>query len=222
MLVQECTKRMTFKSMVTWLQLTDTQLIDFIQIYESQTQRASEEERLKVNAMNHLDIIRRVRALTAEDWARVMELEVDSNLTPSLVGSPIPEQDIGRTIGYLLSFHVYEELVGFKYSVMGPTQTVSAQDTPRFRLVQDVIESMKRYTKLGVEWEWDMDHDTGLREYITRETDLAEGVDEVILSDDEEIEVVVPVKRSVGRPKKQGSLAGNKPVRNKIDRARGN
>ncbi|KAF7863147.1 hypothetical protein EAF04_007230 [Stromatinia cepivora] len=219
MMVHELTKRMTFKSMVSWMQLSDTQLIDFVQIYEIQSQRNVEEERLTLIAMSRLSAIRKEREVTTQDWDSVLEEEVDSKLGTSLIDSPIPLQEIDRTIRFIRSFHVQEQLPGGLQidNIEGPT-FIPPEDFPPFLAIQEVTEAMSRYTKLGVECEWETDHEIGLRQYIEHGTELAGGVDGIVLSDGEGgEEAEEPARRTVGRPKKRGRQFANKPVRNKAD-----
>ncbi|ESZ95475.1 hypothetical protein SBOR_4129 [Sclerotinia borealis F-4128] len=214
MMVHELTKRMTFKTMVSWMQLTDTQLIDFVRIYEFQSQRNVEEERLTNIAMERLDKIRKMRDVTTKDWDIALEEEVDSKLSPSLIDSPIPLVEIGRTIRYLQSFHIQEELEGLRVDTPEGPQVFATDDIPPFLVIEEVNEAMKRYAKLSVELEWELDHDIGLRDYIEHETDLAGGVEGIVLSDDE---AEKPAQRPIGRPKKTNRRFANKPLKIKSD-----
>ncbi|EDN93849.1 predicted protein [Sclerotinia sclerotiorum 1980 UF-70] len=174
MMVHELTKQMSFKSMVSWLQLSDTQLIDFVRIYEIQYQGNIEEERLTLIAMSHLSAIRKVR-----------EEQLPGGLEINNIESP---------------------------TVIPP------EDFPPFQVIQEVTEAMSRYTKLGVECEWDLDHDIGLRQYIEHETELAAGVNGIVISDDEEVEKAEePARRIISRPKKKGRQFANKPVGKRAD-----
>ncbi|KAI9645682.1 hypothetical protein NHQ30_006424 [Ciborinia camelliae] len=235
MMVHELTKRMSFKSMVSWIQLNDGQLIDFIRVYEIQSQRNIEEEKLTLTAMNRLSEIRKRREVTTRDWDRALKEEIDSKLGPSMVDSPIPSVDIGQTIKFLQSFPVQEELAGLgpedlqsfpvqeELTGLEPEdlqlEPIILNDSPSFLVIQGVIESMKRYTKLSVEMEWDFDHDIGIVEYIYRETVLAGDVDDPTTLSGHEggEESEEPVRRPVGRPKKRGRQFSNKPLRNKSD-----
>ncbi|APA05315.1 hypothetical protein sscle_01g000850 [Sclerotinia sclerotiorum 1980 UF-70] len=219
MMVHELTKQMSFKSMVSWLQLSDTQLIDFVRIYEIQYQGNIEEERLTLIAMSHLSAIRKVREVSTRDWDRILEEEVDSKLGTSLIDCPIPLEHIDQTIRFIRSFHVQEQLPGGLEinNIESPT-VIPPEDFPPFQVIQEVTEAMSRYTKLGVECEWDLDHDIGLRQYIEHETELAAGVNGIVISDDEEVEKAEePARRIISRPKKKGRQFANKPVGKRAD-----
>ncbi|CAD6447457.1 b4777965-7ba1-442f-91ee-4f38e30ed1a0 [Sclerotinia trifoliorum] len=219
-MVHELTKQMSFKSMISWLQLSDTQLIDFIKIYEIQYQRNVEEERLTLTAMSHLSAIRKVREVRTQDWDRILKEEVDSRLGTSLIDSPIPLEDIDQTIRFIRFFPVQEQLPrGLEIDNVEGLTFIPPEDYPPSQVIKEVVEAMSRYTKLGAEYEWDLDHDIGLRQYIEHETELVGGVDGIMLSDDEGGEEVEdPARRTIGRPKKKkGRQFANKPVRNRSD-----
>ncbi|KAB8301428.1 hypothetical protein EYC80_003295 [Monilinia laxa] len=204
MLIQELTKQMTFKTLVDFLQLTDRQLIHITQVYENEAQRDELEREYTLAATKQLEVIRRSRAVTVEDWNYALEEELHSKLPHTATNSPIPLLEIGKTIAYLKTFNVQEDLEGTQVDILEGTNVVLPDDFPSFQVIEQVIEEMMKYTRLGVGMEWDFGHEIGLRAYIYSETELAGDGDEGVMMDDEGGDKAVePVRRPVGRPRKR-------------------
>ncbi|KAF7957009.1 hypothetical protein EAE96_004330 [Botrytis aclada] len=205
MLVHELTKRMSFKNVVSFLGLTDLQLIDFTKVYNSETQRDELERELTLVAMRRLDSIRRNedRLITAEDFELALLEEVDWKLPDTALESPVLLSDIGKAIAFLQSCYG-SQIAGSQ----------SNNDTLSLSEINEIIAKMGRYARLGMDFHWDFEHELGLREYIESEIFHAGGVEEVVLSGDEAEQSAQP---PIGRPKKRGKHFANKPLRNKSD-----
>ncbi|RAL64287.1 hypothetical protein DID88_002183 [Monilinia fructigena] len=165
-------------------------LIHITQVYESEAQRDELEREYTLAAMRQLEVIRRSRAVTVEDWNYALEEELHSKLPHTATNSSIPLIEIRKTIAYLKTFNVQEDLEGAQVDIIEGT---------------NVIEEMIKYTRLGVGMEWDFGHEIGLRAYIYSETELAGEGDGVVMTDEEGGDKAVePVRRPVGRPRKRG------------------
>ncbi|KAF7926906.1 uncharacterized protein EAE98_006290 [Botrytis deweyae] len=205
MLFHELTKAMSFKGLVSYLDLTDLQLINFAEVYESETQRDKLERKLTLTAMQRLDVIRRTedRLITVEDFELALLEEVDTKLPETVLASPIPLLDIGNAIAFLQT--CYGSQMSRKPSHNGILSLSK---------VNEVINEMRKYTKLGVTFDFDFTHELGFREYIESETDLAGGGEGMGLSGHEAEQ---SAQQPIGRPKKRGKQFPNKPLRNKSD-----
>ncbi|KAF7880012.1 uncharacterized protein EAF02_007649 [Botrytis sinoallii] len=208
MLFHELTKKMSFKNLVSYLGLTDLQLIDFTEVYEVEAQRNALERTLTLVAMKRLDSIRRNegRLITIEDFDLALLEEVDSKLPDTALESPISLSDIGKAIAFLQSCHG-SQIAGSQLN----NGRGRDNNTLSLSEVNGVITEMGRYTRLGNDFCWDLEHELGLREYIESETILAGGGG---LSGDEAEQ---PARPPIGRPKKRGKHFANKPLRNKSD-----
>ncbi|KAG4028911.1 hypothetical protein MFRU_018g00220 [Monilinia fructicola] len=205
MLIQELTKRMTFKTLVNFLRLTDRQLIHIAEVYEREAQRDELEKQYTLAATRQLDVIRSSRAVTVEDWNCALHAELDAKLAPTALGSPIPLREIGHTVAYLKTFDVREDLAGTQVDILDGAEVLLPDDFPSFQVVERVSEEMMKYARLGAGMEWDFGHEMGLRAYIYSETELAGDGDRVAVSDDEGGDKAVePIRRPVGRPRKRG------------------
>ncbi|KAF5874163.1 uncharacterized protein Bfra_004170 [Botrytis fragariae] len=210
MLFHELTKMMSFKNLVSFLGLTDLQLIDFAEVYEAEAQRDELERKLTHVAMKRLDSIRRNenRCITIKDFDLALLEEVDLKLPDTVLESPISLSDIGKAIGFLQSCHGSQIAENQLNNGRGRNN-----NTLSLFEVNEIVAEMGQYARLGINFHWDFEHELGLREYIESETILAGGVEGVVLPGDEAEQPALPI----GRPKKRGKHFPNKPLRNKSD-----
>lgn len=205
MLFQEVTKKMSFKDLVAYLNITGAQLDDFRELYNVETSRTKLEEDFKVVIVARLDDIHRNerRLVTAEDFDLIWREEVESKLPPTVLESPIPLLDIGKAIAFLQSCH------GSQMSGNMLNNVVLSMSE-----VNEIIEEMRKYIRLGEGITYDFSHNLGFREYLENENKLvssAQGINPTAREAEE------PAQNPNGRPKKRGKQFPNKPLRNKAD-----
>ncbi|TGO46601.1 hypothetical protein BCON_0316g00120 [Botryotinia convoluta] len=211
MLFQEVTKKISFKDLVAYLNITGDQLDDFRELYNSETSRDKMEGDLKKVAVARLDGIHRYenRLVTAEDFDLIWREEVYSKLPPTVLESPIPLLEIGKAIAFLQSCHG---------SQMSGNMLNNGQRSINVVLslseVDEIIEAMRKYTRLGAGFNYDFSHDLGFKEYLESENKLVSSVQG---SEPPAREAEEPVQQPIGRPKKRGKQFPNRPLRNKAD-----
>ncbi|TGO12089.1 hypothetical protein BPAE_0868g00010 [Botrytis paeoniae] len=211
MLFQEVTKKISFKDLVAYLNITGAQLDDFRELYNSEISRDENEKYLHKFAVVRLDGIHKYenRLVTAEDFDFIWREEVDAKLPPTVLESPIPLLEIGKAIAFLQSCHG---------SQMSENMLNNGQRSNNIVLslseVNEIIEAMRKYIRLGAGFNYDLSHDLGFKEYLENENKLVSSVQG---SDPPAREAEEPVQQPIGRPKKRGKQFPNKPFRNKAD-----
>ncbi|TEY65453.1 hypothetical protein BOTCAL_0140g00180 [Botryotinia calthae] len=210
MLFHEVTKKMSFKNLVAYLNVTGDQLDDFIELYNSEIMRYIKEEELERFVEVRMSEIRRRedRLVTAEDFDLMLYQEVDSKLPPTVLDSPIPLLEIGKAIAFLQTCYGSQIPENHLNNGLRPNNVVLSLSE-----FNEIIEEMGKYYWLGESHYYDFDHDLGLVEYID-EINRVNSVKESVPSAQE---VEEPAQQPIGRPKKRGKQFGNKPLRNKAD-----
>ncbi|TGO09565.1 hypothetical protein BTUL_0161g00180 [Botrytis tulipae] len=211
MLFQEVTKKMSFKDLVAYLNITGSQLDNFRELYNLETSRTRLEEDFKGFIVARLDDIHRNerRLVTAEDFDLIWREEVKSKLPPTVLESPIPLLEIGKAIAFLQSCHGSQVSGNMLNNGQRSNNVVLSLSE-----VNEITEAMRKYIQLGEGVTYDFSHNLGFREYLVNENKLvssAQGIDPPVREAEE------PVQHPIGRPKKRGKQFPNKPLRNKAD-----
>ncbi|ATZ52088.1 hypothetical protein BCIN_07g05990 [Botrytis cinerea B05.10] len=210
MLFHEVTKKMPFKNLVAYLNVTDDQLDNFVELHNSEIMRYIKEEELERSVEARMSEIRRRenRLVTSEEFDLMLYEEVDSKLPPTVLDSPISLLEIGKAIAFLQT--CYGSQIPGNHLNNGLRLNNVVLSLSEFN---EIIEEMGKYHWLGESHYYDFNHDLGLAEYID-EINRVNSVQESVSSAQE---AEKPAKQPIGRPKKRGKQFGNKPLRNKAE-----
>lgn len=210
MLFHEVTKKMPFKDLVAYLNVTGDQLDDFGELYNSETLRYIKEKELDSFAMARIRNIHRCenRLVTTEDFDLILWEEVDSKLPPTVLDSPIPLLEIGKAIAFLQTCYGSQIPGNHLNNGQRPNNVVLSLSK-----LNKIIKEMGKYSQLGAGHYYDFDHDLGFKKYI-EDINLVNSIQE---SAPPAHEAEEPAQQPIGRPKKRGKQFANKPLRNKAD-----
>ncbi|EMR84689.1 hypothetical protein BcDW1_6673 [Botrytis cinerea BcDW1] len=210
MLFHEVTKKMPFKNLVAYLNVTGDQLDNFVELYNSEFVRYIKEEELERSVESRMSEIRRSenRLITVDDFDLILYEEVDSKLPPTVLDSPIPLLEIGKAIAFLQTCYG-SQIPGNHLNNDRRSNNVVLSLSE----LNEIIEEMGKYHRLGEGYDYDFNHDLRLAEYID-EINLVNSAQKSVLPAQEAEE---QAQKPIGRPKKRGKQFANKPLRNKAD-----
>jgi hypothetical protein len=221
-LLREMTHHMTFKTAVSFLELTDTQIAEFVHIYERECTRDKTEKDLLESAMSRIIRIRMNRAMTDVERRIILDEEVTAKLPAESCLLSITNCEIEKAIAFLQSFRVQEEHSVVEEQTLDGLRIVEPDDIPPYLIVAEIVEKMREYARLGTTFTWDHSHDMGLWDYLIVEFGMVGNADdddvlgpEIVIEDKDEDETWQPPRRPVGRPRGSKTNKGRRLLTNK-------
>jgi len=209
---------MPFKSIVNFLQLSDNEVIAFIELWQSYADR-QEAEGERIKATNRRTLAMATRREDKAEIDKVWKEEVDNHpdrTTPLRV----TRDDLLKIEQFLRNFRVQEDLNLIQIATPTGLHTVEPLDIPPHLQMETFITNIKE--NLGVDTKWDYEYDFGIRAYVATEVNDWGGIDDVVSPGDEVMEVAAPVagpKRGRGRPVGKDNIRrlARRPTKENID-----
>ncbi|KAM3077092.1 hypothetical protein ACMFMG_003439 [Clarireedia jacksonii] len=220
-LLQEMTRHMTFMTAVSFFMLTDTQIANFVHIYNREYNRKKTEEELLETAISRIIRIRMQRDMLDIERQIIFEEEVIAKLPALSCLLSITKPEIEKAIAFLESFRVQEEHSAIEIQTPNGLRIVGADDIPPYLVIAEIVEGMRRYARLGISFVSDQGHDMGLWDYLVAEMGMVCDADDEVfelqyeVADKDEDETWQPTRRPVGRPRGSKNNGGRRPSGNR-------
>lgn len=209
---------MTFKSIVNFLQLSDSEIVAFIKLWQRYAGRQNAEEK-RIKATNRRTLTMATRREDQAEIDKIWKKEVD-NHPDRTTPLKITHGDLLKIERFLRNFRVQEELDLIQITTPTGLSTAEPLDVPPYLQMETIITNIKE--NLGVDTKWNYKYDFGIRTYVAAEINDWGGIDDGVSSDHEADEAAAPVagpKQGRGRTVGKNSIRrlARRPTKEDID-----